>query len=1063
MAPIQPRAIEVYPAVSPWLIFAGAVLAVIAIVYLYSAQQKIARRAVVHALMTIRIALVLMVILLLLGPVRQWIHTAHSNGTLFVLIDQSQSMRQKDPQSTDTERLHWADALGYLPAESRPPQGDVWVSELSALRDDLDRCRSDADHLQGDGSDSDARASLAASLNLWQTDARSLAEKIGDDPQTKLLASDVPASLKSTAETIENGLVTIRAESNAAGRFSVWCKIAGALLAIAAALALLIRRGKIASPMLARLVPAMCVVLVMLAVTLGGWAGFQWPQMRETAGQPALVQVLSDNAQIPWQSIHDMLGKSIAQLAVVAGNEDRDFLKAHASDPRVQDALSKVRRMSRADLACAALTADSAHQLSSLAGRMNLEDVLLVPFGDHASLVTPEKNDLPAAVRQATQDPAALSTDIASALKLVTEQAGDDSSVVLISDGRQNIGTEPEAPAKYLAARGTRVFALSIGSNQVVRDAAVDHVDAPDWVYFEDQVVVSPVIRLDGLRGQTVKVELRRDNQIVDTRTLVAKSDQEKTRLRLTDRPPKEGSYDYSVVIQPVPDEAVSDNNRQSVRLAVKKDRLNVLMVEDEPGWEYQFLRNYLARDHRMKLQVVLTNPAHIEEVQPPQGTLASPDREDGKIDAQVLPSTRAQWSAFDIVILGDVPPEKLSAAQQSDLAEAVRDGGVKALLLIAGQRNMPMRYGGTPLAELIPVELSGSNWQPQELTDQLRHGYVPAVTPEGAGSILGQMSDDFETNSQIWANLPAWYWHSEWTTARPGASVIWSIEDALAAGEKTADAPKNALDSYEQLRQHALLATMNIGLGRVMYLASPQTWRLRYVQTPGDDSHIEDVHRRFWGQVVRWAAGNDLPAGGKFVRFGADKYSCIGGEPIVITARVTSENFTPMQAAVFKTTARRADGSAVGETTMTEAPTEGPGIYRGTLTLPAGSYELGIDGGEPGRLLAADTTVDAAQKTLKIDVAADAAIEDRDVNTDPQRMIAIAKAGNGIATDGCYFDVLASRLPVINRTQTQVTQAGLFSNPRDRHTQLAHWAFFAVFVTLLTAEWILRKRGGLV
>ncbi len=64
---------------------------------------------------------------------------------------------------------------------------------------------------------------------------------------------------------------------------------------------------------------------------------------------------------------------------------------------------------------------------------------------------------------------------------------------------------------------------------------------------------------------------------------------------------------------------------------------------------------------------------------------------------------------------------------------------------------------------------------------------------------------------------------------------------------------------------------------------------------------------------------------------------------------------------------------------------------------------------------------------------------------------------------DGSYFDVLANRLPVIDHTQVQIVQAGLFTNPDDPRTRTAHWICFAVFVILITAEWILRKRGGLV
>ena len=54
---------------------------------------------------------------------------------------------------------------------------------------------------------------------------------------------------------------------------------------------------------------------------------------------------------------------------------------------------------------------------------------------------------------------------------------------------------------------------------------------------------------------------------------------------------------------------------------------------------------------------------------------------------------------------------------------------------------------------------------------------------------------------------------------------------------------------------QRALLAVQTIGLGRVLYLAGYQTWRFRNAR-----GNLQD---RFWGQVVGWAVGSDLPAGG--------------------------------------------------------------------------------------------------------------------------------------------------------------------------------------------------------
>ena len=1067
--PIRPRPFDINPALSPWVLFLGAILAAAAVVYLYSAQQKIAQRGIVNSLTAIRVLLILLVIVLLLGPVRQWARTRHSNGTLWVLLDESMSMRQKDSQSTDVERLRWADALGYLPADLRPAKVVVSANRLTALRDDLEHYRSDADHLIGDQTDTRQREALAAHLVDWKTKLTSVADDLGNEPKVKQLAADVPSSLHQSADTVAKSIVLIQAGEKPRRDFWVWPIVGAAVIALLAAIFVWMRRARFRSPRLVHAAPSICMALALLALFLGGWAAYEWPDAESLAAEraaPDRLQIVQDKTNLPWQALHDTLSKAVTQIQPIASGAEKDFLDAHRADPRLQEALNKVKPLGRSDLAYAALTSGSSHSLKSLAEMMGREDVKLVPFGDHTGISTPEKSELDQTLRNVLHDPRGQNTDIAGALKFVTDQVGEDSTVLVVSDGRQNVGTEPEAPAQALAARGTRVFTLALGSHQTARDAAVDHVDAPDWVYAEDQVVVSPVITLDNLKDRTVTVELRRDNQVVDTRTIKVKTDQEKPRLRFTDKPPKEGLYDYDVVIQPIADEAVADNNRQSVRVAVKKDRLNVLIVEDEPGWEYQFLRNYLTRDHRVKLQVVLVRPAHIEEVQAPDAVKASPSREEGQIDAQVLPATRAEWSGFDIVVLGDVPPEKLPAEQQKNLAGALKDGGVKALLLIAGQRNMPMRYAGTPLADVMPVELSGSKWTPQELQDQLRHGYVPAQAPDGLNSILGQFSEDVGTNAELWANMPLWYWHSEQTAARPGASVIWSIEDALAAkarADASAKSVQSSADDYERLRRHALLATMNVGLGRVMYLAAAQMWRLRYVQIPGNDSHIEDLHRRFWGQVVRWAVGNDLPAGGKFVKFGTNKHSYIGGEPVTITARALKEDFTPMEGQPFKIFATRKGGAQAGEASMVEAPAEGAGIYRGTLTLPAGTYTLSVHGGEPERLLESDKTVDAAQKTLQIEVQPDATVEDRDVNADPEKMASIAKAGSGIALDGPYFDVLASHLPVIDHTETQVVQAGLFSNPADVRTRYAHWGFFALFVVLISAEWILRKRGGLV
>jgi hypothetical protein len=357
-APLQPRPFDINPAISPWMLFVGAVIAAVAVLYLYNAQQKIAARGIVNSLMGIRVLLVLLVIALLLGPVRQWAHTRHSSGTLYVLLDQTLSMRQKDPQSTDAELLAWASALGYLPAELRPPMTTVDTNRLVALRDDLDHFHADAGHLMGDANDSNSRQLLAANLDRWDKQLVGVAGDLNGDAQIKLLAADVPGALQNTAETVGNSIVSIQADDAAHRAPRLWLKIAGAILAVSALVYFVTWRKRFSSPLLVRALPAICMALALVGLSLFSWAAVQWPEATELAAQAnEKVLVIGDKTELPWQSIHDMLGKSIAQIAPIAAAEDNDFLARHGSDPRVQDAIGRVRHMDRAELAYAALTA----------------------------------------------------------------------------------------------------------------------------------------------------------------------------------------------------------------------------------------------------------------------------------------------------------------------------------------------------------------------------------------------------------------------------------------------------------------------------------------------------------------------------------------------------------------------------------------------------------------------------------------------------------------------------------------------------------------------------------
>ncbi|CAA9378309.1 MAG: hypothetical protein AVDCRST_MAG64-445 [uncultured Phycisphaerae bacterium] len=976
-----------------WLVVLAALAAGAMVFYLYRAQRRIASKRVIAALTTIRIALMLLMFVLLAGPVYQRSHTSESGGTLWVVFDQSGSMDHADRQMSPVERLRWADGLGLLPAGARPSKLDRQVASLAALRADLAHLETRSQLASAEKDEQKRVAEFAKGVQGWNEQFQSLIGRVEQDP---------------AAKAAPDGAALVTSLREAAGTVK------------------------------------------------GG--------VDKAADRKKFDEAAAD---VPWAETVKRIDAALAVLRPLSDQADQNFINEKQGDQAVQDALAKVAERKRIELAVSALTEKSKNGKTGLIDVIPRQNTKVVGFADVPQAVT--TNDpakLPDLIKTGLK-PTGHSTNLAGALQWVNEQIGEDerASVVVVSDGRQNHGGDLVEPARLLASRDVRVFTVGIGSDQVAADATVEQVDAPDWIFKDDTLRASALLRLDGLSGKPVTVEFRREGQPPQTQTVTPQTDRATQVVTFRDKPIDAGMYEYEIAIKELPDETIKDNNTQRLRVTVKKDKLNALVIEDQPRWEYRYLTNYLERDQRVKLQKVLFQAANIANVDRPAPVMASPENKTA--EAQLLPDTAEKWAAFDFIVLGDVPPERLTEKQQEFLAKAVTDRGA-TLLLIAGQFNMPFRYSGGDGAapagpgrarnvhDLLPVDLVNA-WTPQEMSAHAKAGFHPVIAPEGAGSILSQFTVDESLNAQLWAGLPAWYWHSEQTRTKMAASVIWAAAEPKAAGDEKA---VGADLSLEDARKRALLATMPVGLGRVMYLASDSTWRLRQVGG-------QNLHERLWGQVVRWVVGNDLPAGGRLVKFGTDKPRYVAGDAVTVTARVLGKDMAPLTGKQVKVVAKavpadgKGEGKRLNETTLVESA-EAPGYYKATLSgLPAGRVELALAGKEVEQLLTEDQTT--VSKSLSVDVLPHRSDEKRNINADFAALARVAEAGGGIAVRGPHADVLAEHIPELNYTTENLEQVGLFSDPKDRSTQYTHWAFMILFVGLLTAEWVIRKAGGLV
>lgn len=176
-------------------------------------------------------------------------------------------------------------------------------------------------------------------------------------------------------------------------------------------------------------------------------------------------------------------------------------------------------------------------------------------------------------------------------LATATQRFKNLHAVVMASDGDWNEGEPPVQAASALRLKGVPVFTIPVGSSSRLPDVELLSLDSPTF----------------GITGKSVRIPFTVDSTLprdyVTTVKLKVSDGEELTREvriapmgRTSDfliwKPKSMGDYTLSLVVPNHPDELVADNNQLSAPIAIREEKLRVLVVESVPRWEYRYLRN---------------------------------------------------------------------------------------------------------------------------------------------------------------------------------------------------------------------------------------------------------------------------------------------------------------------------------------------------------------------------------------------------------------------------------------------------------------------------------------
>ena len=289
------------------------------------------------------------------------------------------------------------------------------------------------------------------------------------------------------------------------------------------------------------------------------------------------------------------------------------------------------------------------------------------------------------------------------------------------------------------------------------------------------------------------------------------------------------------------------------------------------------------------------------------------------------------------------------------------------------------------------------------------------SLTSEGATHPIMQIADDVDATRKRWEAVPPLATVAQLGGPRPGASVL------AVAGSAGGTA-------------RALVAVQRYGLGRAMVFTGEASWRWR-MHLPAADRTYET----FWRQAVRWLA---LPAGDP-IQLTLPAASS-PGDTLPLRIVVRNASFEPVGDAVVDVRVSapgRPDGTAAGGCRTREPPMA---HSKRRFALPAP-----VSIASPRKRSRGGSALGSATASMLVG-GADFEMTDPRLNTQLLQRIAIASGGRMVAAAdiSTLADSLRARLP-----------AAALAASRDLWNTA--WSFLAI-VTLLSAEWLLRRRWGL-
>jgi len=592
---------------------------------------------------------------------------------------------------------------------------------------------------------------------------------------------------------------------------------------------------------------------------------------------------------------------------------------------------------------------------------------------------------------------------------LVESRSPTLSGVLVLSDGSSNAGRDVQAPRDRAREQGVRLVAVGVGSTEPPVNLELSRVVAPTDVQKGDAFELTAMIRGTGLAGRNVNIELLQQGPNDSEPTVVYNQEQtladdgSMREVSFELKPSDAGTFEYTVRARMDQGlETREDDNQLSRAVNIFDRPMRVLIIAGGPSRDYRYARTILYRHPSMQTDVWLQS--------------ASPgiSQEAEKLLYR-FPETVEELYNYDAILAFDPDWSLLSAEQQKLLADWVSNEG-GGLLAIAGDVFTPALASNSSLdtiRKLYPVMLEEVSLRIGS-RDVAQTAFPVAFTQEGETAEFLKLTDTPDENA--WAQFPGVCLTYPTRAAKAGTTVYAEFSDPLARGAGG---------------QPILFAGQRYGQGQVLYIGSPELWRLRAIDTAYLD--------RLWTKLVRKAAEGRSKRGLQRGMFVLDAREFVLGQTIPLRLRALNPQFQPLESDVVTVEAFRQGGIPIVPSPQLRKDPIRPSEFTGDFRpLVPGRYRLEF------------TLQDSSEKVV---TEIDMLLPRQEASSLVQDVSLLKKLVEGTAGEYLPLDQAAASIP------------GLFPNKgerviidqRIRELWDRSWLLY-LLAGLLSLEWLARK-----